>query len=84
MDADIDAGSISANDFTSFFSKHQSITHVFFNGSMAEKCFRMHVQPLLEHRALYYQRMPSTSPANASIRYEQKLSAWKAILPSNS
>ena len=82
MDADIDAGSISANDFTSFFLKHPGITRVFFNGSMAEKCFRMHVQPLLGRRTLHYQRLPSTSPANASMRYEQKLEAWKAILRS--
>lgn len=82
MDADIDAGSISANDFTSFFSKHPGITRVFFNGSMAEKCFRIYVQPLLGRRTLHYQRLPSTSPANASMRYEQKLEAWKAILRS--
>jgi len=82
MDADIDAGSISANDFTSFFSKHPGITRVFFNGSMAEKCFWIYVQPLLAQRPLHYQRLPSTSPANASMRYEQKLEAWKMILQS--
>jgi len=80
MDADIDAESISANDFTSFFSKHPGITLVFFNGSMAEKCFRTHVQPLLQHRTLHYQRLPSTSPAHASMSYQQKLNAWKVIL----
>lgn len=82
MDADIEADSICPNDFASFFLTHMGITHVFFNGSMAEKCFRMYVQPLLEHRPLHYQRLPSTSPANASMRYEQKLEAWKAILRS--
>lgn len=84
MDADIDADSISPNDFASFFQKHPGITHVFFNGSMAEKCFRMHVQSLPgslpEKHSIHYQRLPSTSPANASIPYERKLSAWKVIL----
>ena len=80
MDADIDADSISLNDFTSFFLKHPGITDIFFNGGMAEKCFHKHVQPLLEHRPLRYQRLPSTSPANASMSYAQKLKAWEAIL----
>ncbi|MGA7750557.1 MAG: DNA-deoxyinosine glycosylase [Gallionella sp.] len=85
LDADIEANSISANDFALFFLKHPDITHVYFNGSMAEQCFRKHVQPLLEplliNRPLHYQRLPSTSPANASMRYEQKLRSWKVILP---
>jgi TDG/mug DNA glycosylase family protein len=84
MDADIEADSICPNDFTSFFLKHQDITHVFFNGSMAEKCFHKHVlpllEPMLENRPLHFQRLPSTSPANASVQYEQKLGAWNAIL----
>jgi TDG/mug DNA glycosylase family protein len=80
MDADIEADSISTNDFVSFFKAHPHITHVFFNGAMAEQCFRMHVLSSLEHLTLHYQRLPSTSPANASVRYEQKLETWKIIL----
>ena len=83
MDADIEANSICPNDFASFFLTHPHITHVFFNGTMAEQCFHKHVQPLLKARPLHYQRLPSTSPANASMRYEQKLSAWKTILQSS-
>ena len=83
MDADIDAASICPNDFASFFLQHPNITHIFFNGSMAERCFRIHVQPLLESqpelRSLHYQRLPSTSPAHASMTYEQKLNAWKVV-----
>ena len=88
MDADIEADSICANDFASFFLKHPRITHVFFNGTMAEQCFHKQVWPLLEamieKRPLHYQRLPSTSPANASMRYEKKLEAWKVILPKTS
>lgn len=78
MDADIEADSICTNDFASFFLKHPHITHAFFNGSMAERCFHKHVR--LEPRPLHYLRLPSTSPANASMRYEHKLDAWKVIL----
>jgi len=84
MDADIDVASICPNDLSSFLKEHPNITHIVFNGSMAEKCFRIHVQPLLEsqpgQRSLHYQRLPSTSPAYASMTYEQKLNVWKVIL----
>lgn len=84
MDADIEASSICPNDFKCFFQKHPDITQVFFNGSMAEQCFRKHVLPSLEsltgQRMLHFQRLPSTSPAHASMKYEQKLKAWKVIL----
>ena len=50
---------------------------------MAEQCFRKHVLPLLEplpgQRPLHFQRLPSTSPAHASMTYQQKLKAWKVI-----
>jgi hypoxanthine-DNA glycosylase len=84
LDTDIEADSICANDFVTFFLKHPNITQVFFNGTMAEKYFHKHVLPLLEprleHRPLHYRRLPSTSPANASMLFEQKLRAWKVIL----
>lgn len=83
MDSDIDAASICPNDFETFFLTHPSITHVFFNGAMAEKCFHKRVQYLLEPRPLHYQRLPSTSPANAAMSYNQKLKAWEVIIQKN-
>lgn len=80
MDADIEADSIIANDFASLFGTHPRITRVFFNGSMAEQSFHKHVLPSLASRELHYQRLPSTSPAYASITYAQKLEAWSVIL----
>ncbi len=84
MDNDIEAQSICPNDLAAFLLKHPGITHVFFNGSMAEKCFRKHVLPLLESlhtpRALHFKRLPSTSPAHASMKFSRKLEAWKEIL----
>jgi hypoxanthine-DNA glycosylase len=68
-----------ANDFASFFRSHARITHVFFNGAKAEASYRRHVLPGLGV-ALRYARLPSTSPANASVPYRHKLAAWRAIL----
>jgi len=80
LDADIDPDSIHPNDFAAFFRTHPHISRVYFNGTMAEQSFRKHVLPHLVHPALHLRRLPSTSPANASLRYEQKLEAWKTIL----
>lgn len=79
LDSDIVKATITANDCKSFFAAHPNITQVFFNGLMAEKFFRRHVLPLLEPLTLHYQRLPSTSPAHASLSYEQKLQAWEVV-----
>lgn len=80
LDADIDPDSIITNDLPAFFARHPRITHVFFNGATAERCFRIHVQPALEAGALRLQRLPSTSPAHAALDYRRKLTAWRAVL----
>lgn len=80
LDADIDPDSVITNDLPTFFIRHPRITHVFFNGATAERCFRIHVQPALESGALQLQRLPSTSPAHAALDYRRKLAAWRSIV----
>lgn len=79
LDSDIEHDSIIPNDFASFFKRHPDITHVYFNGTLAEQCFRKYVLPSLA-TTLHLQRLPSTSPANAAMTYTQKLLAWSVIL----
>jgi TDG/mug DNA glycosylase family protein len=81
LDSNIKLSSITINDFTSFFNEYQLIRRVYFNGGMAEKIYKKHILPTLNQRFSYlqYQRLPSTSPAFASSRLEQKIAAWKAI-----
>jgi hypoxanthine-DNA glycosylase len=73
-----------ANDFKAFFRRHPGIAQVFFNGAKAEASFRRHVLPAIERtlrdRVISCYRLPSTSPAHASIPYARKLRAWRAIL----
>jgi len=83
LDADIEHGSLIANDFTSFFSAHPRIVHVYFNGAKAEDCYRRLVYPILKKAAITYTRLPSTSPANASIPYAHKLITWETIVQQN-
>ncbi len=72
-----------ANDFTSFFRRHPHITHVFFNGAKAEQSFRKFVLEKQELPPLVFQRLPSTSPAHAGMRYAEKLELWKSIIGSS-
>ena len=65
-----------ANDFPALFAEHPNITHVFFNGSKAEKAFRRHALPALHEDRHVFARLPSTSPAHAAMRLEEKVQAW--------
>jgi hypoxanthine-DNA glycosylase len=81
LDSNIELSSITINDFTSFFNKYKLIKRVYFNGGMAEKVYKKHILSTLNKRFSYleYQRLPSTSPAFASLRLEQKIAVWKVI-----
>ena len=80
MDSAIDSATEIANDFSAFFREHRAISHVFFNGAKAADSFRRNVLPGLHASTLRYIRLPSTSPANASVAYGRKRRAWRAIL----
>ena len=67
LDADIEPDSIRVNNFTAFLAEHPTIRHIYFNGSMAESSFRKYVQAELDLSKLTCQRLPSTSPAHASL-----------------
>ena len=67
----------SANDFASFFALHPYIEQVFFNGSKADHWFKRFVQHQQILPPLQFHRLPSTSPAHAGMRYEDKLQAWR-------
>lgn len=69
-----------ANDFAGFFATQHRVRTVLFNGAKAESSFRRFVLPGLDRPDLLLRRLPSTSPANASQRYEMKLVAWREAL----
>lgn len=75
LDSDIQCEA--ANDFAAFFNTYPQITHVFFNGGKAESSFRKHVGDVVQ--GLVMTRLPSTSPAHASLSFDQKLEAWSQI-----
>ena len=80
MDADIDMASAMPNDFSAFFAEYPELRLVCFNGQKAEQLFTRFVQPELGDHERRTVRLPSTSPAYASISFEQKLSIWRGII----
>ncbi len=80
LDSDIKNEKV--NDFSQFFNSHKHIKAVFFNGQKAHKLFTRYVLKTLPKKfhALDFQVLPSTSPAYASMKFEQKLNHWRTIL----
>ncbi len=65
------------NNFKALFKKYPSIKRIVFNGAAACNFFKKfnELQPDFD-----YLQMPSTSPANASKSFEEKLSLWREAL----
>lgn len=82
LDSAIDPRSMQANDFAAFFAAHPRIGAVFFNGATAERVYRRHVLPTLRRPAaqLPLTRLPSTSPAYASLTVAEKSAAWASAM----
>lgn len=83
LDAAIDSQSMIPNEFYAFFEAHSRVSQVFFNGGKAEDVFRRRVLPDLpeaQRERLSFERLPSTSPAHASLSRVEKLSQWRSIL----
>jgi double-stranded uracil-DNA glycosylase len=86
LDTAIENDSIVPNDVAGFLNRHRSVRRICFNGATAAKLFRRHIQPTLPTpTSIDYLQLPSTSPAHAGMRYEQKLNIWRTLLdPHNS
>jgi double-stranded uracil-DNA glycosylase len=81
LDAAIDLESVVPNDFVRFLKAHPRIHLICFNGQQAEKLFRRRVLPGLPQPAQLIPRttLPSTSPAHAAMRFEEKHKRWRII-----
>lgn len=76
---DSEIGDPVANDFGDFFAMYDKIDRVCFNGAAAESLYNAQVLMNIE-KPLEYIRLPSTSPANASISFADKCATWTAAL----
>lgn len=80
LDANIRMRSAQTNDFTRFFTDYPGIRRVCFNGRKAEAVYRKLVMPGLSDPVPEMSGLPSTSPAHASLSFEDKLEAWRRVL----
>ena len=81
LDASIDQQSIVPNDLARFLRSHTAIRLICFNGQTAGKLYRQLVLPGLPETLgdIRCATLPSTSPAHAAMRFEQKLALWQVV-----
>lgn len=81
LDASIVHASVVPNDFAAFIASHPRLRLVCFNGAKAAELYRGLVLPDLSPtlRAIECETLPSTSPAHASMRFEEKLARWSVV-----
>jgi hypoxanthine-DNA glycosylase len=81
LDSNIVDSSVVANDFNGFFSSHPDVQLVCLNGGKAAALYKKHVLSKLESAMqIDWEVLPSTSPANAGLHYEQKVQMWAKAL----
>ncbi len=80
LDSAIIESSIETNDFNELFAEHPGIVRVFFNGAKAAESYRRYVATKLPLPHVEFTRLPSTSPAHASLNLDAKTRAWSDAL----
>ncbi len=81
LDSAIDPLTEIPNDIPRLLSAQPTIHTLCFNGGKAWSSFRRHLLAQISDPQSYqFHQLPSTSPANARMNYEQKYAAWKQIL----
>lgn len=80
LDANIDMKSAKANNIADFLLQNPSIKTICFNGATAETIFKRRILPTLHNADLRYIRLPSSSPAHAGMRLQDKIAAWQAAI----
>ena len=81
MDAAIDLTTAIPNDFQAFFEEHPLLELLCFNGKKAAELYRRLVAPqgISSIDKIEFRTMPSTSPAYASMKLDEKVRHWSAV-----
>jgi hypoxanthine-DNA glycosylase len=81
-DSAIRMSTVETNDFSRFLRAHAGVCLIYFNGKEAKEIYdrKVRQEPFTLFERIRYETLPSTSPANAAMRYEQKLSRWRTVL----
>lgn len=68
------------NDFEKFFKQYPNVKNVFFNGQTAYNNFIKAFKSATFINDLTLIPLPSTSPANAHLSFDDKLTAWSVLI----
>ena len=80
LDADICSSEFEPNAIAELLQQYDSLRLIAFNGATSEKFFRQQVAPdIPDLQRFDLVRLPSTSPAHASMSLAQKLEEWRII-----
>lgn len=81
LDSSISRASVVTNAFAEFLGEHRRIGLICFNGSTAAALYSRTVLPDLRKpfRDIPIKTLPSTSPAHASMSFDEKLSRWSVV-----
>jgi hypoxanthine-DNA glycosylase len=81
LDSSISRTSVVTNAFAEFLLEHRRIRLICFNGSTAAALYSRIVLPDLPEalRGIAVAALPSTSPAHASMSFDEKLSRWSIV-----
>ena len=66
------------NDIAALLAENPSIKAIGLNGQRAQACFARHIRLPSKNRP-HILPLPSTSPANARMRFADKLAAWRVL-----
>lgn len=82
LDSSIDHGSAIVNDIPALLQRCPQISRICCNGTTSFTAFKRHLGAELARSrpSLRIERLPSTSPANASWSPSRKLAAWRTAL----
>jgi double-stranded uracil-DNA glycosylase len=82
LDADIDASSVVVNPIAALLLQQPRLRRVCCNGATSSTLFARYVAPELAALAIDVDvhHLPSTSPAHASMSFDQKCARWSRAL----
>ncbi len=67
-----------SNDFETLLKKYPNVQKLLFNGQKSFQFFKKFHPELLA--LMKYHSLPSTSPANAMLKFEDKLAEWEKFI----
>jgi TDG/mug DNA glycosylase family protein len=80
LDSKILNTEIEANDIVALLERYATVQAIAFNGGASAKYFDRLIKPQLpSDLSVELLKMPSTSPANAGMKFEQKLDLWRRL-----